>query len=514
MPTRLESKKSPEVLAATTIVTNLDLIAFEKGSSKVSRPHDFNDLNRPLGGGMEDCGQQNDEQIKFEPFYQFYSIDAENLVRYNDGAFLPVHLGDLYNGKYRVMLKIGYGSYSTVWLAVDLFTGRHVALKFLVANEENELDIHKYIQSNAHRSKDEGNNKDQYYGNHEPNSEPNHEPTRDGREYILPLLDSFKVGQKKEYTILVTPVLIPLYHLNEGHRLQIDMKTLLFQFLQGISFLHSKGITHGDLHPGNITLQVSTHLQDMDDIRLFAQPRIIPVVPSEDSAISSFNYYPKYLVSQARFEEYVKEELKPTDILLSAKIQIIDLSNSYQGRPTVSDIPTTHRRVRGPEFFANKVNGGGISDLGGTPSDVWSAACTMFAFVFGKRVELFENACALPEHILWEVERKIGPLLSTWQLPVLETPKLTGGFLDSAMVPDVFWEGLLEIYHGVWDKEVVRRFLGLIRRMLKVDPVMRPSINEVLMDEWFDDVRDIWGTKGFEWGERESRTVEQSEVDP
>lgn len=39
---------------------------------------------------------------------------------YRLGGFHPVYIGDAYHNKYKVLNKIGYGLYSTVWLARDL----------------------------------------------------------------------------------------------------------------------------------------------------------------------------------------------------------------------------------------------------------------------------------------------------------------------------------------------------------------------------------------------------------
>jgi serine/threonine-protein kinase SRPK3 len=39
---------------------------------------------------------------------------------YRPGGFHPVYVGDVYNERYKVLNKLGYGAYSTVWLVQDL----------------------------------------------------------------------------------------------------------------------------------------------------------------------------------------------------------------------------------------------------------------------------------------------------------------------------------------------------------------------------------------------------------
>lgn len=47
-------------------------------------------------------------------------IDAEPLHRYHKGGYHPVYLGDcLSDGRYKVLHKLGWGGYSTVWAARD-----------------------------------------------------------------------------------------------------------------------------------------------------------------------------------------------------------------------------------------------------------------------------------------------------------------------------------------------------------------------------------------------------------
>lgn len=44
----------------------------------------------------------------------------EGRDEYRPGGFHPVYIGDVYSEKYKILNKIGYGAYSTVWLVRDL----------------------------------------------------------------------------------------------------------------------------------------------------------------------------------------------------------------------------------------------------------------------------------------------------------------------------------------------------------------------------------------------------------
>lgn len=44
----------------------------------------------------------------------------EGSEAYKPGQFHPVYIGDVYNEKYLVLNKLGYGLYSTVWLVKDI----------------------------------------------------------------------------------------------------------------------------------------------------------------------------------------------------------------------------------------------------------------------------------------------------------------------------------------------------------------------------------------------------------
>ena len=52
--------------------------------------------------------------------FYFAGPEVESPDRYRPGGYHPVHLGDIYHQRYKVIHKLGFGTYSTVWLARDL----------------------------------------------------------------------------------------------------------------------------------------------------------------------------------------------------------------------------------------------------------------------------------------------------------------------------------------------------------------------------------------------------------
>ncbi|KAG8408367.1 hypothetical protein J3459_008227 [Metarhizium acridum] len=80
------------------------------------------------------------------------AVDEEKVPSYRPEHYYPANPGDLLAARYRLLVKVGWGSSSTVWLADDTRSGnclrpkRYVAVKLCnydTSDEEmtNELDM-------------------------------------------------------------------------------------------------------------------------------------------------------------------------------------------------------------------------------------------------------------------------------------------------------------------------------------------------------------------------------------
>ncbi|KAI9761743.1 MAG: hypothetical protein M4579_000837 [Chaenotheca gracillima] len=163
--------------------------------------------------------------------YKFGTWESvEDREEYRPGGFHPVLLGSRVgeNDEYRIIHKLGYGGFATVWLARDSVADRYVALKIMKA-EVSDVQVSKELV-NIEKLR----------------AAP---PEQSGRQYVaMPL---------------VLPVLGPrvtakrVLETFDGQA----KRNMARQAAEGLRFLHANGVGHGDFKPSNILLK----LADLDD---------------------------------------------------------------------------------------------------------------------------------------------------------------------------------------------------------------------------------------------------------
>ncbi|EAU93192.1 CMGC/SRPK protein kinase [Coprinopsis cinerea okayama7 len=175
--------------------------------------------------------------------------DEESPADYNAGGYLPVKVNDTFKqGRYRVVRKLGWGHFSTVWLVKDSQSGVHSALKVVKSAgryAETARDEIKLLSRVASVS-----------------------PDHPGRAHIVSFLDSFshQGPESSHICIVFEPLgenLLALIERNKKKGVpKALVKIIAKQVLLGLQYLHDEcDLVHTDIKPENICFTKSTCLE-------------------------------------------------------------------------------------------------------------------------------------------------------------------------------------------------------------------------------------------------------------
>ncbi|KZO92415.1 kinase-like protein, partial [Calocera viscosa TUFC12733] len=275
--------------------------------------------------------------------------EEEDWQDYVRGGYHPVHIGDTFSdGRYVVVRKLGWGHFSTVWLAKDQKLNRHVALKVVKSAPrytETALDEIKLCQRLISA-----------------------DPAHPGRHHVISFLDHFRhKGPNGTHVCMVFEVLgenllgLIKRHQNKGvpHHL---VKQISKQILLGLDYMHRKcGVIHTDLKPENVLVCIDD-VEDVIRAELENTPTAVPtkLVGVPPSRGRGGNQTPR-----------------PEGIFITGSQPLPSPSSSYSSTTQLDKFSFGMSRISGetaPGSAPTKPAPGGRKPTSGTPSSVGTPA--------------------------------------------------------------------------------------------------------------------------------------------
>ncbi|CAL2048892.1 unnamed protein product [Caenorhabditis brenneri] len=356
---------------------------------------------------------------------------------YKRGGFCPINVGEVLNGEFVIIKKLGYGGFSTVWMAWHYVLQKYVALKITksaerfmgMAEEElNYLEVCTIANPNAM-----------------------------GAKNIVQLLTAFThVSESGSHIAMAFEIHGPslfdvLYHSNQKFIHLEQVRRICRQLLEAVSFLHDEcGIIHSDIKPENIMVAVSD-----EDIQ-----RMDPKCPVYDSFTQSF-------------------DLDFTHPDSDIKIKLGDLGVScWISKPRYPLLQTNV--FRAPEVF--------FKGIAGTAADMWSVGCVAFELLAGRSLFACNNTkLEIDEvtHHLRQMSEIIGPIPFTpYRFEQnMEFVRLfydeDGSFINETLY-NPNW--LVNIIGGLREMtpEDANQCADFIASILKMTPSERPTAKQAL----------------------------------
>ncbi|KAI1012282.1 hypothetical protein LB503_004329 [Fusarium chuoi] len=442
MASRRHLENLPHFLQRLVTCSIRSLSAIPKYPNSVTRKSSTQAVPKPDHGHTTLEHPLTFQTTAYDVIDQNIKIEEEEIPGYEASRFYPVQIGEVFQGRYQAVTKLGYGSSSTIWLARDLRCSdrKYVALKIYVHTSRlhRELPVYENMSPILAKSKNPGRNN------------------------IRHLLDSFEIsGPDGRHKVLVMqPAQMSLRDFKQVFRPdggfdENFVRGATQELLKALDFIHEEAkLVHTDIHPGNLLLGLDddSQLEPLVDMELKSPVHRKRV--AEDRTI--------YLSRLMR--------PKPGPMLLS------DFGEARTGTgPFAGDIMPI--QYRAPEVI--------MCIAWNRPVDIWSVGLTAWDLLGPKRLFTAkdEDGDMYDAAHLAELKATLGPPPQEFLQRNVER---AADFWDEQGK----WLGLAPIPKNRSLEELETRlndstgFIAFLRRVLTWMPEDRPTAKELLQDPW------------------------------
>eukprot|EP00744_Colponema_vietnamica_P001224 GILI01002051.1.p1 GENE.GILI01002051.1~~GILI01002051.1.p1 ORF type:complete len:617 (-),score=25.48 GILI01002051.1:52-1875(-) len=439
--------------------------------------------------------ERNDEEVHQEA--EDYSDTAnERVAEYRKGGYHPVVVNDLYSERYRVVRKLGWGYFSTVWLVWDYAEKRFQAMKIQKSDKQYREAAYDEIRLLKDIMKADST----------------------AERCCARMCDFFEhTGPNGIHICMIFDILgenlLSLIERYEHRGIPLPIvKSLTKEILIGLDHVHTINIIHTDLKPENVLLAQPKHAI-LHEMKKYTPPSITEHIKLEEREVSTMTksqrkrYYQKLAQKKKDADSGVTTHADPTAVIsMEAKdvesdgsdtdeaweverfhhCCVADFGNScYSDRPITDEVQT--RQYRAPEVIVGNGYGPAI--------DIWSCACMVFELLTGE--------------FLFDPKQDDNGIFSRDEDHLALMTELLGGMPDciskgNGCYKDRFYDarGKLRNIHDLrpstlssvlhrryrFTQKKSEEIANFLLPMLEADPKYRASAGEMLIEfqDWFE----------------------------
>jgi len=212
--------------------------------------------DKPVEDNESEGSVQSDNE--FEP-----TDNAEEFEDYKPEGYHPVELGEVFNSRYQIVQKLGWGYFSTVWLVNEKKTENYFALKIQKSKKSyseaavDELEILKALTQNT--------NQPEWQETIAELNKTYNLTLEPFDNFNIKLFDNFcHHGMHGKHYCSVFPIMGPnlldliqfFEYQDKGMDIRL-VKIITRQILIGLDYMHRIGkVIHTDLKPENIMVEL------------------------------------------------------------------------------------------------------------------------------------------------------------------------------------------------------------------------------------------------------------------
>ncbi|KAM5433064.1 hypothetical protein MferCBS31731_007288 [Microsporum ferrugineum] len=380
------------------------------------------------------------------------AIEEQTLPSYYRKTYYPVRIGQIFNDRYRIIAKLGYGAYSTVWLANDERAKEYKTLKVTVQVDDstastspvlNEIKMLRHMKTFVDKEHPG------LFFTRLADDILEIDGPAGGRHYCVvskPQGNSVRILQERFPNAILPKLLV---------------RSIVHRLFFAVNWLHATcGVVHTDISPQNVLMYLFDDTSSLEQVEeMESQEPSVPIITNDYGGSAS----------------HITYKSRSTMLEISGHPILTDFGQMRHVEGCINQDWWMPDIYRAPEVLLQLPWSYAV--------DIWSIGVMTLELLEGKNlfdlVDRVHRQYVLP----LAIAQYIG-YLGFPPLNIIEKSPLFSTYFDAkgeAPIPKTSLEDFVTTIPPGKEKDM---FLRFIRKILTWDQEARETANEIILDEW------------------------------